>query len=71
MLGWIPFSKSASAALSNDPAKITTVVVPSPASISCAFEISTNYEYKIDVYHFSSGMDNIHFLKNSGTIIGN
>ncbi len=39
MLGWIPFSKRDSAAFKSAPAKITTDVVPSPASTSCAFEI--------------------------------
>ena len=42
ILGWIPFSKRDSAAFRSAPANITTDVVPSPASTSWAFEISTN-----------------------------
>lgn len=42
-VGCIPFSKRFSAAPRNAPAKTTTVVVPSPASISCAAERSASY----------------------------
>jgi hypothetical protein len=42
IFGWIPLSNNDSAALSKAPARTTTEVVPSPASISWAFEISTN-----------------------------
>ena len=42
MFGWIPLSRSDSAAFNKAPAKTTTEVVPSPAYTSCAFEISTN-----------------------------
>ena len=70
MFGWIPFSRRYSAAFKSDPAKITTEVVPSPASTSWAFEISTSW-YKLRAYHLGSRMDNIHLLENSGTIIGN
>lgn len=41
-VGWIPFDRSFDAASNNAPAITTTVVVPSPASISCAFDSSTN-----------------------------
>lgn len=44
ILGWIPLSSNDSAAFKNAPARITTVVVPSPASTSWAFEISTNWD---------------------------
>jgi|688.fasta_scaffold2589321_1 hypothetical protein len=40
--GWIPLFISSWAALSKAPAITTTDVVPSPASISYAFEISTS-----------------------------
>lgn len=43
MLGWIPLSSKDSAAFSKAPAKTTTEVVPSPASTSWAFEISTSF----------------------------
>jgi len=42
ILGWMPFSRRVSAAFKNAPAIMTTEVVPSPASTSCALEISTN-----------------------------
>lgn len=42
MVGWMPFSSIFSAAPSRAPAKTTTDVVPSPASISCAADRSTN-----------------------------
>lgn len=42
MVGWMPFSNIFSAAPSRAPAKTTTEVVPSPASISCAADRSTN-----------------------------
>lgn len=42
MLGWIPFSNKDYAAFKSAPANMTTEVVPSPASISWALEISTN-----------------------------
>ena len=41
-VGWIPFSSSVCAALSSAPAMTVTVVVPSPASMSCDFERSTS-----------------------------
>jgi len=41
--GWIPFCNNFSAADSKLPAMTTTEVVPSPASISCAWERWTNY----------------------------
>jgi len=46
MLGWIPMSRSDSAAFNKAPARTTTEVVPSPASTSCALEISTNFFMK-------------------------
>lgn len=42
VVGWIPFSNKISQEWSKEPAKTATEVVPSPASISYAFEISTN-----------------------------
>jgi len=42
IFGWIPLSKSDSAAFKSAPARTTTDVVPSPAYTSCAFEISTS-----------------------------
>lgn len=46
MLGWIPLSNKDSAAFNKAPARTTTDVVPSPASTSWAFEISTNLKLK-------------------------
>lgn len=42
MVGWMPFSNIFSAAPSRAPAKTTTEVVPSPASISWAADRSTS-----------------------------
>lgn len=42
MVGWMPLPRSFSAAPRRDPARTTTDVVPSPASISCAAERSTS-----------------------------
>lgn len=44
VVGWIPLCNSFSAASSRLPATITTLVVPSPASISWALDSSTNWE---------------------------
>lgn len=41
-VGWIPLSKRFYVASKRAPAMTTTLVVPSPASISCALLISTN-----------------------------
>mmetsp|Transcript_7573 Transcript_7573/g.11510 ORF Transcript_7573/g.11510 Transcript_7573/m.11510 type:complete len:222 (-) Transcript_7573:98-763(-) len=41
-MGWMPFSSSPPAALSRLPARTQTLVVPSPASMSWALEISTS-----------------------------
>jgi hypothetical protein len=41
-VGWIPLPNNFDAASNRAPAITTTVVVPSPASISWAFESSTN-----------------------------
>lgn len=43
MVGCIPFESIFSAAPSRLPARTTTLVVPSPASISCAADRSTSY----------------------------
>lgn len=45
-VGWMPLPRSFSAAPRRDPARTTTEVVPSPASISCAAERSTSCEKK-------------------------
>lgn len=44
IVGWIPLPSSFSAAPSRAPARTTTDVVPSPASISCAAERSTSWK---------------------------
>lgn len=41
-VGWIPFCNNFSDASNNAPATTTTLVVPSPASTSWAFDSSTN-----------------------------
>lgn len=43
MVGWMPLPSNFSAAPRKDPAKTTTEVVPSPASMSCAAERSTSW----------------------------
>ena len=43
MLGWMPLSRRDSAAFRKAPASTTTEVVPSPASTSWAFDISTSW----------------------------
>ena len=43
IVGWIPFSSNFCAADNKLPAITTTDVVPSPASISCAFDNSTSW----------------------------
>ena len=43
IVGWMPFCSIFSAAPNKLPAKTTTDVVPSPASISCAADKSTNF----------------------------
>ena len=52
VVGWIPFSNRSSQAFNKAPATTTTEVVPSPASISWALEISTSYP-NIDEIPFS------------------
>ena len=42
-VGWMPFDSNFDAASKSAPAMTTTVVVPSPASISWAFDNSTNF----------------------------
>ena len=42
MVGWMPLLSSFSAAPRSEPARTTTEVVPSPASMSCAAERSTS-----------------------------
>lgn len=46
VVGWMPFDRSFCAASSRLPAMTTTVVVPSPASMSCAFDSSTSCKQK-------------------------
>ena len=43
-VGWIPLFSIFSAAPNRLPANTTTVVVPSPASTSCAADRSTSYQ---------------------------
>lgn len=50
IVGWIPRWSSFSAASRRAPAITTTLVVPSPASISCAFDNSTNCQTKEKYY---------------------
>ena len=42
-VGCIPLASNLDAASNKEPAITTTVVVPSPASISCALDNSTNF----------------------------
>lgn len=42
MVGWMPFCSSAVHAFSSEPAMTTTLVVPSPASMSCDLDSSTS-----------------------------
>lgn len=50
-VGWIPFCSRRSAASNKAPAITTTLVVPSPASESWAFDNSTNCEMTNQNYH--------------------
>jgi len=50
VVGWIPLAKSFSVAFKILPAKTTTEVVPSPASISWAADKSTNYKFQFIKY---------------------
>ena len=60
------------------PAKTTTEVVPSPASMSCAALKSTNYstsvskkkKVSLSLYHFSRGMHDGHVLEDGGSVVG-
>ena len=70
--GWIPFSMSSWQAFKRAPAMTTTEVVPSPASISCALDISTNYPIITRFYyHFGGWVDHLHLLQNSSSVVCN
>lgn len=47
VVGWMPLSKSTWQPLRSDPARMVTVVVPSPASTSCAWARSTSYKWDL------------------------
>lgn len=80
IVGWIPFCNIFSAAPSKLPAKTTTEVVPSPASISCAAERSTNW-IKIEklsnafdrssksTHHFCSGMQSLDAFQDCSAVV--
>ena len=79
-----PFASSFWLAFNRLPAMTTTVVVPSPASTSCALDSSTNCsrdgegksfkqrsgEATRCTHHPSYRVQNLHLLQNSGPIIG-
>lgn len=77
IVGWMPFSSIFSAAPSRLPAKTTTEVVPSPASISCAADKSTNCKgYKRRrvqgrkiTNHLCCRMQRLYALQNCGSIV--
>lgn len=82
MVGWMPLPRSFSAAPRRDPARTTTDVVPSPASISCAAERSTSccvapksaFLRQVrragrETHHASSGVHHAHVLEDSRSVV--
>lgn len=72
MVGWIPLSSRFEQTFKRDPAITTTEVVPSPASTSCAFDISTSFSWLVMrkvSYHFCCRMNNSYLIQYCGSII--
>ena len=68
----MPLSRRRSAATRRLPVMTTTVVVPSPASTSCAAERSTNYKSTTpnsSTYHSRSRMQHSHVFQNRSPVI--